>query len=102
MELGKTQRGYENRVYKRGPLYLWQLTTSNANPPKAKSSALGALMVTVLAKIVVRSIVSEDGPINIILGACVVASPCVLSHDLGAMIGDHSKQTMSYLQYIVI
>ena len=82
-----------------GLLWLWQLTTSSANPPKAKSSALGACMVTVPAKIVVSSIVSEDGPINIILRACVVASPCVLSHDLGAMIGDHGKQTMSYLQH---
>ena len=45
-----------------GYFWLWQLATSSAHPPKAKSEPLGAWMLTMHIKIVVSSTMSEDGP----------------------------------------
>ena len=48
--------------------WLWKVATSSASPPKAKSSPLGACTLTVHVKIVACPIVSEDGPMEIVLG----------------------------------
>ena len=80
-----------------GHYWLWNLATSGASPPKAKSQPLGAFMLIVHVKVVACSTVSGDGSVEVVLGAPFGTSPCEFLCDSESTNGDYVGDTMRQL-----
>ena len=73
-------KGGDAQVYKGEPyLAFGNLQQAVPIPPQAKRWPLGACMLTVPVRIVACSIVSEDGPVEVVLGAPLGGIPLQIS-----------------------